>query len=600
MSENVKEANALELTSSEQTAAKTPSQKAVKVMELLGKRLSRPVVGSLVGCIHCGMCHTACHYALSFPDDPKMTPSYKADQLRKIFKANHDWTGRFFPWWVGAKTPITDADLERLKDIAFGTCTNCRRCTFNCPMGVDTAVLNRVMRGLLTAVGVVPEGVRVVSKDQWEIGNQMGVLKEDYIDTIEWMSEELVGEVEDPAAAIPLDKPGCKVMYVINPREVKYDPRSIAAAAKIFYAAGESWTMPTEGWDQTNFGLFSGDDQLGGAAGRRVYEKVKELGCQELVISECGHGFRSTRCEAVNWAGMDLDFPMESSVFTMLRYIKEGRIVVDPTVCKDRVTYHDSCNLARSCGITEEPRELLRTVCRDFVEMIPNRQENFCCTGGGGAMSMSEYAPRRLASAKVKADQISATGAKIVVTSCHNCVDGLKDLIRHFKLDCEVKQLVDLVAEALVLEECAVRKTQVDHAQPTATAPLQGRRILVVDDEEDARTFLSTVLEDAGATIITAVDGIQAIALARQHRPDAITLDISMPGKDGVEVFSEIRSDAVIGQTPVCVVTGHPEFRKVIYQRAVPPPEGFLGKPVPGEKLIEDLCRILELRAKKK
>jgi Fe-S oxidoreductase len=434
------------------------SHKAEKLVELLGKKLNRPVVGSLVGCVHCGMCNSVCHYVLTHPDDPTMTPSYKADQLRKIFKRRYDWTGRVLPWWVGAKVPTTDEDLEKLKDIAFGTCTNCRRCTFNCPMGVDTAVLNRVMRGLLTAVGVMPEGVRVVSKDQWEIGNQMGVLREDYLDTLEWVSDELVAEVGDEAARIPIDKPGCEIMYTVNPREVKYDPRTIQGAAKIFWAAAESWTMPSEGWDQTNFGLFSGDDALGGISGRRVYEKLKEIKARTLVISECGHGYRSTRCEAMNWMPTDIDFPIESSVVTMLRYIAEGRIKVDKSVCKERVTYHDSCNLARSCGVTEEPRELLRLVAADFEEMIPNRQDNFCCTGGGGAMSMSEYTPRRLKSAKIKADQIKATGAKIVVTSCHNCVDGLTDLIKHYKLGCKVMQLVDLVAEALVVQECAVAK----------------------------------------------------------------------------------------------------------------------------------------------
>jgi hypothetical protein len=308
----------------------------------------------------------------------------------------------------------------------------------------------------------------------------MGVLKEDYVDTIEWVSEELVDEVEDPSAAIPIDKPDCEVIYTINPREVKYDPRTIAKAAKIFWAADESWTMPSEGWDQTNFGLFSGDDQLGGTAGKRVFEKVEELNANRLVISECGHGFRSTRCEAPNWSQTDVPFPMESSIFTMLRYIDEGRIVVDPAVCKERVTYHDSCNLARSCGITEEPRRLLRMVANDFVEMIPNRAENFCCTGGGGAMSMSEYTPRRLASAKVKADQIAATGATIVVTSCHNCVDGLADLIKHYKLDCKVLQLVDLVGDALVVEECAVSKKG-GTMRPEAARALEGRRILVVE-----------------------------------------------------------------------------------------------------------------------
>ena len=572
------------------------SNKIQAMRELLAKKLTRPVVGSLVACVHCGMCNDACHYVLTHPDDPKMTPSFKADQLRKLFKYNYDWTGKVIPWWVGAKEPLSDADLDVLKDIAFGTCTNCRRCTLNCPMGVDTAVLNRIMRGLLSSVGVMPEGVRVVSKDQWEIGNQMGVLKEDYLDTLDWMSEELVNEVGDESARIPIDKPGTDVMYTINPREAKYDPRTIAAAAKIFWAAGESWTMPSEGWDQTNFGLFSGDDQLGGAAARRVYEKQKELGTKRIVISECGHGYRSTRCEGPNWAGIDQDWEMESSVFTMLRYIREGRIVVDRDKLQLRTTYHDSCNLARSCGITEEPRELLNLVSNDFVEMTPNRAENFCCTGGGGAMSMSEYTPRRLKSAKIKADQIAATGAKIVVTSCHNCVDGLADLIKHYKLPCEVKQLVDLVADALVIEECAVmKKPKVVVEMPKVALPLHGRRILVVDDEPDVRVFLRTVLEDAGAEIYEAADGDQALSLARKHKPDLISLDLSMEGKDGIETFAELRSDMQIRDIPVCVVTGHPEFREVIYQRAVPMPEGYMDKPVKEAELVDNFRRILDL-----
>jgi Fe-S oxidoreductase/ActR/RegA family two-component response regulator len=576
--------------------------------EQLAKKLNRQVVGSLVGCVHCGMCNEVCHYVESHPDDPKMTPSYKADQLRKLFKRNHDWTGRVFPWWVGAnKVPLTDDDLDVLKDIAFGTCTNCRRCTYNCPMGVDTATLNRIMRGLLTHVGVMPEGVRVVSKDQWELGNQMGVLKEDYLDTLEWMSEELEEDLGHSRAEIPVDKEGADILYTINPREAKYDPRTIKNAALVFYAAGESWTMSSEGWDQTNFGLFSGDDQLGGACGKREYEMMDKLDNKRMVISECGHGYRSTRHEAVNWSQTKNPPVMESAVITMLRYIKEGRIKVDKTKNSEPCTYHDSCNLARSCGVFEEPRELLEMVTTDFREMYPNRTENYCCTGGGGAMSMSEYTPRRLKSAKVKADQIAATGAKVVVTSCHNCVDGLNDLIKHYDLGCKVVQLVDLVADALVLdekpvevEEKPVEVTADKKVDAEATgAPLQGRRILVVDDEEDVRTFLTTLLEDAGATTYEATDGDEAIAVAKKEMPDLITLDLSMPGKDGVEAFCELRKTPEIEELAVCVVTGHPEFRKVIYDRPVPPPEGYMEKPVDEDALVSNIRRIIELREKK-
>jgi Fe-S oxidoreductase/CheY-like chemotaxis protein len=589
----------------------------IKMMEeQLAKKLNRQVVGSLVGCVHCGMCNDCCHYVLTHPDDPKMTPSYKADQVRKLFKANHDWTGSVFPWWVGAdKVPLTDDDLDRLKDIAFGTCTNCRRCTINCPMGVDTATLNRIMRGLLTNVGVMPEGVRVVSKDQWELGNQMGVLKEDYLDTLEWMSEELEEDLGHNEAEIPVDKKGAKLMYAINPREVKYDPRTIKEAALIFWAAGEDWTMPSEGWDNTNFGLFSGDDGLGGASAKREYDKARELGVEKIVISECGHGYRSTRHEGVNWSGDAEAFPMESSVMTMLRYVKEGKIVVDPTKNTKRVTFHDSCNNARSGGFFEEPRELLRMVATDFQEMYPNRAEGFCCTGGGGAMSMSEYTPRRLKSAEIKANQIRETGAEVVVTSCHNCVDGLSDLIKHYELGCEVKQLVDLVADALVLEECAVMKGRPAPEAPAeapaaeteiaaapsvvAEEPLAGRKVLVVDDEEDIRTFLVTLFEDAGAEVAEAEDGNECIAKAKSFKPDLISLDLSMPGKSGVDAFVELRKDAETEEIPVCVVTGHPEFRQVIYDRPVPPPEGYLNKPVDEDKLVSYVAHIIETREEK-
>ncbi|MBU0984624.1 MAG: response regulator [candidate division Zixibacteria bacterium] len=567
------------------------SHKAQKVIERMGKKLNRQVVGSLVACVHCGNCTDSCHYVLANPGDPTYAPAYKADRIRKFFKAHYDWTGRVFPAWVGAKSLYTDEDLEELKDTVFGKCTNCRRCTINCPMGVDYATFNRMARGLLVSVGVMPEGVAVVSKDQWEIGNQMGVLKEDYLDTLEWMSEELQGELEDPNAGIPIDKEDADIVYSINPREVKYDPRTIADAAKIFHQAGANWTMPSEGWDMTNFGLFSGDDDLGGAVARRLYEKVSELRGKKLVISECGHGYRSTRCEGQNWAQWDIDFVMESSVITMLNYIKEGRIKVDKTRNTTPVTFHDSCNNARSCGLTEEPRELLKLVCTDFREMYPNRAENYCCTGGGGAMSMSEYTPRRLKSAKIKADQLAATGAKIVVTSCHNCVDGLADCIKHYKLGMEVTQLVNLVANALVIE----KKVTVPVAEPIAASDLQGRRILVTDDEPDFVTFVSTVLEDNGATVFRAYNAAEAMEIARREKPDLITLDISMPDKDGSEVFADIREDDILKRIPVCIITGQPELRKLIYDKPHRPPEGFVSKPVTEDGLLLNVKKLLKV-----
>ena len=568
----------------------TRSYKAQKLLERLPQKLSRQAMLSLSACVHCGLCTDQCHYVLANPGDPTYAPAYKADQMRKLFKAHIDWTGRRFPWWVGARSVFTDEDLERLKDTVFGKCTNCRRCSLNCPMGVDMATFNRIARGLLVHVGVMPEGVAVVAKDQWEVGNQMGVMKEDYLETLQWMEEELQSEYDDPSIRIPVDKHDADVVYTINPREVKYDPRTIAEAAAIFHFAGESWTMPSEGWDMTNFGLFNGDDELGAACAARVYDAVETLRGKKLVISECGHGYRSTTCEGPNWAKRSVGFPIESAVITMLRYIKEGRIKVDKSRNPDPVTYHDSCNNARSCGMTEEPRELLRLVCTEFREMHPNRAENYCCTGGGGAMSMSEYAPRRLKSAKIKADQLKATGAKIVVTSCHNCVDGLFDLIRHYKLDMQVKLLVSLVASALVVPE-----------KPAPKRALEGFKILVIDDEPDVRVYLSKIFKDQGCMVSDAPDANQAMRAIRASRPDLITLDLVLPRKTGEKLYWELKKDESLAAIPVVIVSGYAsidnpriDFHGFIAEKNLPQPDGFLEKPIDLEKLIGTVQHVLQ------
>jgi CheY-like chemotaxis protein len=348
--------------------------------------------------------------------------------------------------------------------------------------------------------------------------------------------------------------------------------------------------MPSDGWDMTNFGLFNGDDELGAAVAGRLYDAVEQLRGKKLVISECGHGYRSTRCEGPNWGQRDVGFSMESSVVTMLRYLREGRIKVDRTKNSEPVTYHDSCNNARSCGMTEEPRELLDLVCAEFREMHPNRAENFCCTGGGGAMSMAEYAPRRLKSAKIKAEQLKATGAKIVVTSCHNCVDGLFDLIKHYKLDMQVKLLVNLVASALVVPERPVRRLR----------PLEGFKILVIDDEPDVRLYLGKIFKDQGCQVMEAPDANQGMRAIKAEKPDLITLDLILPYMTGEKLYWELRKDEKTAKLPVVVVSGYAavespriDFFGFLTEKNLPPPDGFLEKPVDPEKLVEIVREVL-------
>jgi two-component system alkaline phosphatase synthesis response regulator PhoP len=128
---------------------------------------------------------------------------------------------------------------------------------------------------------------------------------------------------------------------------------------------------------------------------------------------------------------------------------------------------------------------------------------------------------------------------------------------------------------------------------------LNGAKVLVVDDDEEIRTFLTTLFADEGAMVFEAGDGLEALAMAERKKPDLITLDLSMPGRDGIDTFCDLRKNPVTGEIPVCIITGHPEFRKVIYDRPVSPPEGFIDKPCQPDHVVDTARRILGLRKRK-
>lgn len=425
--------------------------KAALALEVLRQRLNRQLEASLEVCVRCGLCAESCHYYVANPR-PEHVPAYRAEQLRKIYRKLFDPMGKAAPGWVGA-AELDQEMVEQLMMAAYGTCTMCGRCVINCPMGVDTRHIVRTARAMLTAMDMTPSGLKATVAVHLEQGNNMGVSEEDYVETVQWMEEELQAELDDPSVKIPFNKKGARVVYTFNPREIKYFPYLIQAAAKVFNAAGEDWTLSTESWDATNYGLFSGDDAAARKIAANLEAAVNHLGAETLVMAECGHGYRSQRWEGENWIGHRYPFRVMSFVELQALYIKEKRFKLDPTVNNLRVTYHDPCNQARSGGIIDEPRYVLRHVCTDFVEMTPHGAENFCCGGGGGMLSMTDFAKERIAAGKTKADQIAATGAQVVVTSCHNCLDQLDEIKRHYKLPVKIQNLSELTAAAIVWEK---------------------------------------------------------------------------------------------------------------------------------------------------
>jgi CheY-like chemotaxis protein len=119
--------------------------------------------------------------------------------------------------------------------------------------------------------------------------------------------------------------------------------------------------------------------------------------------------------------------------------------------------------------------------------------------------------------------------------------------------------------------------------------------ILIIDDEPDTVTYFSSLLEDNGYATITARNGAEAIERVKEARPDLITLDITMPETSGVRCYRDLRETEAWRTIPVIIITGvSGDFRTFISSRKhVPPPDGYLGKPVDATELLELVRKLL-------
>ncbi len=97
-----------------------------------------------------------------------------------------------------------------------------------------------------------------------------------------------------------------------------------------------------------------------------------------------------------------------------------------------KITFHDPCHLGRQMGVYEEPREIIKALGYDIEEMELNRQESYCCGGGGGVKSNEPELANRIA--QDRANQAKATGADCLATCCPLCYLNLKENSKEIKV----------------------------------------------------------------------------------------------------------------------------------------------------------------------
>jgi len=341
-------------------------------------------------------------------------------------------------------------DDESAESEFIWACTLCGRCTTDCPKELQMDVIVRKLRAEACRRGLGPSRIIEGIEKALEVGNNTGMESEEFVDTAQWLAEELEDEFENgEGLEVPFDKEGAEILYIPNPREYTSNPGMFQTYVKFFHLTHTDWTLSSKVFDITNWAYYVGDHDAAVALVRNMVEEARRLRAHILLSTECGHGFKILRKDAERWLGEPLGFEVMGVIELAHKYWRQGRLPLKAGAIEGPATYHDPCNVGRKMGIFEEPRELIQAVCSDFVEMWPNRKYSLCCGGGGSVGQNTAMGQKRLEHARRKHDQIMNTGAKILATCCQNCLSQLTDLKDRYEMPVEVKSVIELLVESM-------------------------------------------------------------------------------------------------------------------------------------------------------
>ena len=399
----------------------------------------------------CGQCASACQIYLS-TQAAEDIPCYRTNLLLECYRRHFTLRGTLQSKLTGS-VYLTEERIRELAESVYH-CTGCRRCTFQCPMGIDHGLITHLSRYILSEMDIVPKALVVATREQLEgkTGNTSKVPVPALLDNLEFLADE-IKEEKGVEVRFPIDQDGRDFVFFPAVSDFLLEGETLKGIAATFHAAGEvdRWTIGTGYFDGINYGLFYSD-----WCAERIIQKeigeTKRLHGRQVLIGECGHASRSAKLFVPSFGRSDGALPVVNIMEFTLDALRRGRLKLNPDAITDRVTYHDPCNIARSGWIVEQPREILRSFCRDYVDMEPKGADNFCCGGGGGTVSVDEIRPYRTkVTGARKAEQIQKTGARLVVAPCANCKKQLREVCEdHGLADVQVVGLHDLIYKALV------------------------------------------------------------------------------------------------------------------------------------------------------
>ncbi len=208
-------------------------------------------------CMTCGYCASACPVSGVDGFDP-----------RKLVRMVN----------LGRESELVDARWPWI-------CTMCALCEVDCPMQVGISGLVREIRSRRhrdRVPGVLHKGVEAAL----ETGNNLRLPREDFVFILEDVAEELAEEPGFSGFRVPVDKEGANVLVTIHNKLVNTQTEDLVHWWKIFHAAQEDWTIPSDHWEGCTWGMFTGDDQAVRRMSGRIAEQMDRMQARNFLWPE--------------------------------------------------------------------------------------------------------------------------------------------------------------------------------------------------------------------------------------------------------------------------------------------------------------------------
>jgi Fe-S oxidoreductase len=444
-------------------------------------------------CVRCGACADKCHFYIG-SGDPKNMPVLRAELIRSVYRRYFTTAGRLFPALAGARDLTEDVLKEWF--YYFYQCTECRRCSVFCPYGIDTAEVTMIGRELLSLVGCNINWVIEPVANCYRTGNHLGIQPHGFKDSIDFAVDELQ-EITGIRVEVPVNKKGAEVLFVMPSADYFATPHyyTLLGYLMLFHEIGLDYTLSAFASEGGNFGLFTSHEMIK-RLNAKIYMEAKRLGVKWIIGGECGHMWRVLHqyMDTMNGPADFLEVPASPVTGTRFEHarstrmvhiceftadlIHHGKLRLDP----DRnahwhVTFHDSCNPSRAMGLLEEPRFILRQVCREFHEMPENtiREQTFCC-GSGAGLGTDENLEMRLRGGFPRANAVKYVrdrfGVNLLACICAIDKATLPPLLEYWVPGVEVAGVHELLGNALVMKGEKERTTDL---RGQAFRPAEGR-----------------------------------------------------------------------------------------------------------------------------